>query len=272
MKRMITSSQNPKIKTIRQLLESNRQRRQEGAFVVEGVRLLEEALSASWPARLLLYTTELNLRGRAILDGYAQKGVPTEEVTPAVMNSMSDTETPQGLLAVMELGSLPLQGTLNFVLITDSIRDPGNLGSMLRTAAAAGVQAVLIPPGVVDPFSPKVVRSAMGSHFHIPIMNLEWKNIQEMVLEHQLQIYLAAVGEGEVYASTNFSQPTALVIGGEASGVSIQALAMTHKKVHIPMPGGTESLNAAAAAAVLLFEVVRQRSLNKLESKKRNSQ
>ena len=257
---MITSSQNPRLKWIRQLQDSNRERRQAGAFVIEGVRLVEEALKRGWPACLVLYSDEINERGRSVVQGFQQQGVETYEVASAVLRSASDTGTPQGLLAVLQAHTLPVPSTLDFVFIPDSVRDPGNLGTMLRTAAATGVQAVWIPPGTVDPYSPKVLRSAMGAHFCLPVIVHEWISLRELVQRHSLYCFLADSEAASVYTGVNFQRPVVVIVGGEAEGASQEARMLASETVQIPMSGQVESLNAAVAAAVLFYEVVRQRS------------
>ena len=257
---MITSKDNLRIKHVRALQADGKARREAGAFVVEGVRLVEEALASGWPTQWVIYTEGLDQRGQAVLTGFSQRGVPVEQVTPLVMRSASDTQTPQGLLAVLQAQSLPLPADLNFVFIPDGVRDPGNLGTMLRTAAAAGVQGVLLPPGSVDPFSPKVLRSAMGAQFRLPIHSLAWEDIRRIISQAGLKVYLAEVSDGEIYSRVDWRIPLALIIGSEAEGAGPDAQHLANKRVIIPMPGGGESLNAASAAAVLLFEVVRQRA------------
>lgn len=256
---MITSAQNPKIKWVKALQTQAKERREEGAFVVEGVRLAEEALAAGWPARLVLYTEDLPPRGQAVVAGFAGRGAPVEAVMPQALRAASDTETPQGILVVLERRTLALPPQPGFIFIPDGVRDPGNLGTMLRTAAAAGAQGVLTPPGTVDPFAPKVVRSAMGAHFRLPVIGMDWEGIARQVEAGGMQVYLAAADGDLAYTQADFRRPLALVIGGEAEGAGAQAGALAHQRVNIPMPGGSESLNAAVAAAIILFEVVRQR-------------
>lgn len=255
---MITSSQNPKVKWVRELQSSSRIRRQEGVFVIEGVRLVEEALTAGWQAQLVLFTSDLSQRGSNLLEGFAAQNAPLEQVAPSVLRTASDTETSQGILAVLERRQAPMVEKPNFVFIPDRVRDPGNLGAMLRTAAAAGVQAVFIPPGAVDVFSPKVLRAGMGAHFRLPVYSLEWAEIAAHV--QALAVYLADVQQGVVYTQADWRAPLALIVGSEAEGASAPALELAAQRVHIPMPGGSESLNAAIAASILLFECVRQRS------------
>ena len=258
---MITSSQNPRIKRLHALQNQARQRREEGLFVVEGVRLAEEALAGRWDARLVIYTEDLNERGQAVVKGFAARGAAVELVSGAVLRSVSATETPQGLLAALEWRVAPIPEHFHFVFIPDKLRDPGNLGSMLRTAAAAGVQAVFLPPETTDAFAPKVLRAGMGAHFRLPIQVMDWDEIAQSI--QNLNVYLAAAGEGLPYTQADLKSPLALIVGGEAEGASPQATRLSTARVHIPMPGGSESLNAAIAAGVLMFEALRQRSLQK---------
>lgn len=254
---MISSTSNPKIKWVRSLQGQRRTRQKERLFVVEGVRLVEEALASGWSAKLLLYTQDLHERGQQIVDSYRRQAVSIETVSEHVMRAASDTETPQGILAVLSQKELPTPERLDFVLVADGVRDPGNLGTILRSAAAAGVQTVLLPPGSVDPFAPKVVRAGMGAHFHLPTQPCSWQQITTKI--EGLCTYLAVAGAGIPYDQADFTAPLALVIGSEAQGISTKAQQLSTAQVHIPMPGGGESLNAAVAASVLLFEVVRQR-------------
>ena len=260
---MITSVHNPKVQSIRRLQSFPRARREEQAFVIEGVRLVEEALQSAWETRLVLFTPDLDERGRAVVDRFSSRGVPLEPVSQAVFKSISETETPQGLLAILALHTLPLPVHPDFLLILDGIRDPGNLGTIFRTAAAAGVQAVFLTPGSADAFAPKVVRAGMGAHFRLPIHSLSWDQIKQALITptRSLRVFLADAAAGTPYTQAAFRFPLALVIGGEAVGAGAEAVTVADEKVRIPMPGGSESLNAAVAASILLFEVVRQRGM-----------
>lgn len=262
---MITSSQNPKIQQVRTLLSRSHARHETQSFVVEGVRLAEEAQLAGWQPSLVLYTEELSQRGQNIVQHFAAGGSEVEQISGRALESLSETETPQGLLAVFPIRELPLPVNLDFVLIADAVRDPGNLGTLLRTAAAAGAQAFLIPPGTVDAFSPKVVRSAMGAHFHLPILTLRWEEITGLLKNPQhgqpLKVFLAEANANEICWQANLRQPLALIVGGEAEGASPQGRALVDTGLQIPMPGKSESLNAAVAGSILMFEVVRQRNV-----------
>ncbi len=255
---MITSAQNPKIKLVRALTGRGRERRQAGAFVAEGVRLVEEALAAGWPFKFALYDETLNERGRLLVRRLQAAQVDVELVSASLMNSLGETETPQGILAVLALPNFEaVPSALDFVLILDQIRDPGNLGTLLRTAAAAGVQAVFLPPETTDAFAPKVVRAGMGAHFRLPVLPLSWEQIRQICEQAGLHVWLADM-DGVSCWQADLRRPLGLIIGGEAEGASPSARALAHDTISIPMFGGIESLNAAVAGAVLMFEVVRQ--------------
>ena len=256
----LTSIKNPRIQQIRKLQSSARARRSEQLFVVEGIRLVEEALGSGRNPERVLYTEDLPARGREILTRFAAKGVEVTPLAPDVMQAASDTQTPQGILAVMPWLDLPLPVSLDFVVVIDGLRDPGNLGTILRTALAAGVQAVFLPPGCVDPYSPKVVRAAMGAHFKLALSTLEWDHIQALFEAQGLTPFLADSSGGQPHHQADLKIPLALIIGGEAAGAGREAQRLAVQRVHIPMTGAAESLNAAVAASVLMFEVSRQRT------------
>jgi TrmH family RNA methyltransferase len=142
------------------------------------------------------------------------------------------------------------------VLILDALGDPGNLGTILRTAAAAGVEVVLLAPGCVDPYNDKALRAGMGAHFRVPVIPQSWDKIAATC--DGLAVYLAAMDGDLAYDAADWSSAWALIVGSEAHGASEQAAELAHQRVYIPMAAETESLNAASAAAVILFEAARQ--------------
>jgi TrmH family RNA methyltransferase len=255
---VITSSQNLKIKLVRALLGRAKERREAGAFVVEGVRLVEEAVNSNWVIKFALYDDSLSERGLRLVEKLESKKIEVEKVESKLLQSLSETETPQGILAILEFSQLPIPHSPDFVLIPDQIRDPGNLGTLLRSAAAAGVQAVLLPPEATDAFGPKVVRAGMGAHFRLPIHSMGWEEIEQLRESANMQIFLADM-DGKSCWETDLRQPLALIIGGEAEGASEQARKLATQKISIPMSGDIESLNAGVAGSVLMFEVMRQR-------------
>ena len=256
---MITSSQNSKLKWIRSLLSDRKTRLSEGAFVVEGVRLVEEALRAGWNPRLICYSETISARGAQIVESFTSCSAEVEEVSDRILEAVSDTQTPQGLIAVFPIPDAESPAQPDFILILDELRDPGNLGSILRSATAAGVQACFLTPGTADVFAPKVVRAAMGAHFHLPLFNWSWDQISPFCEQRGLKIFLADKTGGSPYWKVDLKKPVGLVIGGEAEGAGARARQVAHCVITIPMPGSSESLNAAVAAGVILFEVVRQR-------------
>jgi TrmH family RNA methyltransferase len=257
---MINSPHNPRLKLVRALAGRPKERREAGLFLAEGVRLVEDAWAAQWPFQFILYSAETSQRGKKLIEQMCASGLDAEEVTPGILRSASETESSQGLLAVLKLPQMGYEqlGVLNFVLIPDQIRDPGNLGTLIRSAAAAGAQAVLIPPETTDAFAPKVLRAGMGAHFRIPICSLNWDDIRAKL--SGLSIFMAGADGQTSCWQADFRQPLALIVGGEADGASQSAKNLANIVVNIPMPGKIESLNAGAAGAVLMFEVVRQRS------------
>ena len=255
---MITSSQNPKLKLVRALQGRPKERSDASAFLAEGVRLIEEALSAEWPIRFVLYSDGISERGLVLVSKLRNAGFEVDDVAGDLLQAVSETENSQGILAVLELSNLPIPDQQNFILIPDQIRDPGNLGTLIRTASAAGVQAILLPPETTDAFAPKVVRAGMGGHFWLPIHTMEWNEIERVCKGAGLEVFLADM-YGQPCWKADFRNPLALIIGGEAEGASEQARQLAKGTISIPISEKVESLNAGVAGAVLMFEVVRQR-------------
>ncbi|MGD2145326.1 MAG: RNA methyltransferase [Anaerolineae bacterium] len=257
---MITSLSNEKVKFVRRLQAQKAFRRRERCLVLEGVRLVGEAVRAGLAPDLVLYEEGFasESRHRGLLDALSALDAPCHIVSESVIKSCSDTMTPQGILAVLPFPELSPPTPLTFVLILDRLRDPGNLGTILRTALAAGVEQVLLVPGTVDWSNPKVVRSAMGAHLRLPIAEASWESIAEEV--SGCETWLAAAQGGKPYTNVDWVRPAALIVGSEAHGAGDQARAFAGNSVSVPMCAGVESLNAAVAAATILFEVVRQRA------------
>jgi RNA methyltransferase, TrmH family len=258
---MITSVHNPKIQLIRQLIARRTEREAAGLCVVEGIRLCEEAWQNGWQPNLVLFSDEISARGSDLLRQMTEKGVEIEQAAHPLLKSLGDTETSQGLLALFTMKTVPLPVNADFIVAADGIRDPGNLGTLLRSASAAGVQVVILTNQSTDPFSPKVLRAGMGAQFRLPLITLD---ADQLVAYCKKQTpacsILAAVGQqGQSIWETDLRQPIALVVGSEADGVSPALIQSADLSVTIPMPGGSESLNAATAASILIFEVIRQR-------------
>lgn len=253
---VITSTQNEHIKYIRSL-GRRRVRQREGRFVVEGTHLVDEMARAGLRPALALYTEAWasTPEGQRLLPGLVQAEEGCWLVSEQVLAACADTQTPQGVLAVLPV--VPRAPREGLVLILDQIRDPGNLGAILRSAEASGVGQVLLSPGTVDVYSPKVVRAAMGAHFRLPVLALPWDAIAERVRGRA--IWLADAHGSVDYDQVDWTRPSALIVGSEGAGAGQEAASLATGLVSIPIAGKAESLNAAMAATVLLFEAARQR-------------
>jgi RNA methyltransferase, TrmH family len=257
---MITSTANSHVKYIRSLRADQKQRRSERMFVLEGLRLVADALAAGATFELVLFASEQLARspeGTALLAELAGQPGSYEASSQAVA-AAADTVTPQGIVAVARWPELAPRSGLRLVL--DGIQDPGNVGTLLRSAEAAGVGEVLCSQGCADAYSPKVVRAAMGAHFTLPLrIDQQWDEIAVALAE--LPLVYAAVADARMpYYAADWRQPAALIIGSEAHGVSEAGLNASSHQISIPMQGRSESLNAAVAGSVILFEALRQRT------------
>lgn len=246
---MLTSIQNERVKLVHALQNQAKTRRKERKIALEGKRLIQDALANDHRAEFILYDPDVI--------NPLDFDVPKSIMLPAdasVIRHISDTEQPQGVVAVFPMPSGKLPSPLTRALILDNLRDPGNVGTILRTAAAAGVEAVLLSPGCVDAYNPKVLRSAMGAHFRLVVVEHGWDAIEEYC--HHLPLYLADMTGDVRYDLADWSN-YALIIGSEAHGASTEAEAIASHTVYIPMQSNAESLNAAIAAGILLFEARR---------------
>jgi TrmH family RNA methyltransferase len=256
---VITSTRNPKIQQLRSLQSRAKARKENGSFVIEGVRLAEEAVAANWPVTGGIYTETLGERGAQVVEKVLDGGTDIELVSPEVMAAASDTQSPQGLMLELVSQELAIPNEVEFVLIVDELRDPGNLGSLLRSAAAAAVDTVLLSPGCADAFAPKVLRGGMGAQFQLAIRKMDWKQIGSFCTKYSLQTFLTAADEGNSYHEADLSHALAFILGNEAHGGGAEARALATDIVKIDMPGKMESLNVAVAGSLILFEVLRQR-------------
>lgn len=255
---MITSLSNGKVKLVRSLAR-RRARYAARQFVVEGVRSIEEAQGAGITPALVFYSApaDEDPRAHALLGRLRVRTPEVFEVGDAVMQAMSNTESPSGILAVLPFIELALPATPRFILVLDAVRDPGNTGTILRSAWAAGVDAIYFARGTADPYNDKVVRAAMGAHFHVPIrVARDWDEIGQ-ALNEVPRVYLADAQGPLSYRDADWSLPVALIVGGEAGGAGEEARRVATAHVSIPMRGGAESLNVAMAASVLLFQAAR---------------
>jgi len=258
---MIESPANSHVKHIRSLAADRKDRRRERLFVLEGVRLVADALAGGALLDLALYAPEqltLTAAGQALLAQLEALAV-AHEASAQVVAAASDTVHPQGVVALARWPQID-PGVPGIILVLDAIQDPGNMGTLLRSAEAVGVVEVLGSTGTVDMYSPKVVRAAMGAHMRLAItQDLPWDAIAER-LGLVDQVYAADAEASMPYFAADWRQPSALIIGNEAHGLSEDARALARSPIGIPMQGRAESLNAAVAGSVILFEALRQRT------------
>ena len=256
----IRSGQNPKIKLARRLLTERRARERENAFVVESGRWLGELVQRNISPHFVLVTNGFcrHSHYQTLLN---QLSAPIYLVSDDLLQSVTDLESPAGILAVIQKPEIVTHSdeTNPLILLLDGVTNPGNLGTMMRTATAAGVTTLLLAPGCVDPYNPKVVRAGMGAHLHLLPQLADWEEIRRVCAG--IPLWLADSNGEKGYTVINWREPTGLIIGNEAHGAGAEAKSLAEGAVHIPMFADTESLNAAVSAGIILFEAVRQRLL-----------
>lgn len=264
MAERIDSPANKKIKQMESLL-LRKHRQKAGLFRVEGVRLAEMAAESGWEIAFGLYTQELaeKERGSRLLASLQGLG-PLYEISEQLARRVAATDTPQGIFLVMRQPAwrpmeLRTTGSALYVVL-DGVQDPGNAGTIIRTADAIGADGVILTKGSVDIYSDKVVRASMGSIFHLPILqDVEPAVIGELAKREGWQLLATALDEtAQPLFAADFRQSSAIIFGNEGQGVSKELLAVA-QKVYIPMYGRAESLNVGVSAAVVLYEAVRQR-------------
>ena len=258
----ISSPANDRVKYIKSL-KNKRVRHRDKRYFLEGRRLVAEALGVGVKPAFVLYTQSFASAqpGKRLVGQIEEAGVPSWVITPDLVKVVSDTMTPQGVVAVVGMGSPDPEAvrSASLVLVLDNLRDPGNMGTILRTALATGVEAVLLPKGCVDPYSPKVVRAGMGAQLVLPIhVDLEWPRIGQLLVEKRR--ILTDPHRSVPPWQMDLLGAVALIVGNEAHGASEPARNLAECSVSLPMRNGVESLNAAVATAVVLFEAQRQRS------------
>ncbi len=253
----IQSRDNPFFRELRKLAGSARQRAKAGQALLDGVHLVQAALAAGLrPQQVVVSASGAEDREIAGLLP-ALSGVPLTCLDDALFAELTDLKTPTGILALIEQPRAALPAARSrFALLLEDIQDPGNLGSMIRSAAAAGCDAVFLSRACADAWSPLVLRAGMGGHFGLAVQ--ESANLVEVAAGFGGGCFAAALGAPDSLYGCDLRGRTAFAIGNEGAGLSAALLGACHP-VTIPMPGKVESLNAAAAAAICLFEAVRQR-------------
>lgn len=265
MTEVVTSPHNQLVKTA-VALRQKKYRDELGLFAVEGVRLAEELAGAGWSTEYCLFTPSAaaNPRAAKVLATLAAAGCRQVEVTEAVFAKVTDTEEPQGLLVVAGKRPTALAELLTqpapLLAVLDDIRDPGNAGTVVRTAAAAGCSGVVLLKGCADLYAGKTVRATMGALFSLPVAEgVDRPELVDALAKAGVPLVATALEGATPYFAGDLSGPAAIVFGNEGRGVGDELLAAAARRLYIPLYGRVESLNVAAAAAVILYEAARQR-------------
>ena len=261
---MITSTSNQQMKNLTALMKKSRERKKQNAFVVEGIKMFLEA-PKEW--LISVYVSESFLQEeehKKLLQEYTY-----EVVADAVFRSVSDTQTPQGILAVVKIPTYELSdmlcGEKTHLLILESVQDPGNLGTMVRTGEGAGITGIIMNRTTVDLFNPKTIRSTMGSIYRMPFFVT--RDLAETICELKnagVKTYAAHLKGKMQYDEPDYTGATAFMIGNEGNGLSDEIADLADTYIKIPMCGQVESLNAAISASLLMYETNRQRRIRSM--------
>ncbi len=258
---MISSTANKQVKYVNALIKKAKMRREENLFVAEGLRMCEELPKDRIRT---LYVSESFWKGKhfpRLAEGVGQ----VEVVADTVFGALSDTCTPQGVLALAEqdhytLENIAMQPLLPHLMILEQVQDPGNLGTILRAGEGAGVTGIVMDEGTVDVYSPKVVRATMGSVLRVPFVYVKDLGDALVLLKKKgIRLYAACLEGSRDYDREDYTGSTGFLIGNEANGLRQETIETADVRIRIPMAGRVESLNAAMAAGVLMFEAARQR-------------
>ncbi len=266
---MLTSPSNDRVKRICELEKKARARKKEGVFVLEGLRVVQEIPTESL---LELYVSQSfyeNVDHATVCDALSKSaGIELTFTSDDVMKKMADTDHPQGILAVAKIPEHEMEELFSsspLILICEDIQDPGNLGTIFRTAEGAGATGILLSAGTCDPTQPKVVRSTMGSIFRMPYVRVnsdeEWYPILRGLQQSGVKLYAAWLQGSVPYDEPDYSAGSAFLIGNEGNGLREETAELSDQKIRIPMGGKLESLNAAMSAGILMYEAARQRRL-----------
>ena len=256
---MIKSTANAQVKNLTQLIKKSKARTEQGVYIVEGVKMFLEA-----PRNEIVkaYVSE-ELYEKGTINGYLES-ISYEILKNDVFNHVADTKTPQGVLCVLKQKKYSLEelarGKNPLMLVLENLQDPGNLGTMMRTAEGAGVTGVLLSRGCVDIYNPKTIRSTMGSIYRVPFRYTDdLMADMDKLHEKGIRTYAAHLKGKGYYDEESYQGPTAFLIGNEGNGLSEELSNKAKQYIKIPMEGQLESLNAAVAAAILMYEASRQR-------------
>lgn len=251
----IQSKDNGFIKSIKKYKEK-KYRNIDGKFIVEGIKLIEEAMRAHWNIDYIFFD-EREAEKAEILKDACETNTEIIKVSKDIIKILSSTENPQGILAVVEKKSPEILIQEGFYILIDKVQDPGNMGTIIRSAHGSGAKGIILTKGTVDIYNDKVLRSTMGSMFHIPIFE-ESKDIVDVLKEKDYRFLVSSLQTDKNFYEENLKGNIVICVGNEGNGVSDEIYKLADIKVKIPMPGGAESLNVSVASSIMMFEIVRQ--------------
>ena len=262
---MISSLNNGQIKHLNLLQKKAKARKEEKAFVIEGIKMFEE--SRNQGNLIKSYFSETFYKNKYKAEPEYFSDLSFEIVQDSVFNKLADTSTPQGVLAIVEMPSYKLDNIVkspnSSLLILENIQDPGNLGTMIRTAEGAGFNGIILSGDSVDVLNPKTIRSTMGAIYRMPyVYAIDEDNFHEILQEiknDNIYIYAAHLEGAKFYDKVDYKEKCAILIGNESNGLKEKTVSIADALIKIPMEGQVESLNASIAAAIIMYEVARQR-------------
>lgn len=261
----ISSPSNAQVKNLALLQKKAKARDEQGIFVIEGIKMFDEAKALGLVIKA--YASESFYQEIILDEPKYFDGIEYELLTDSVFKEVSETKTPQGILATVKQANYQLEDLLKApdacLLLLEDIRDPGNMGTMIRTAEGAGITGIIFGDSTVDIYNPKVIRSTMGSIYRMPFYQVkDFYNIIPKMKEQGITVFAAHLMGANYDTGNYFKGKCAFLIGNEANGLSERAVQEADKLIKIPMAGQVESLNAAIAAAILMYEAARQRRLS----------
>ncbi|MGG7176234.1 TrmH family RNA methyltransferase [Clostridium paraputrificum] len=240
-------------------LKDRKGRNKSSKYIIEGFRLIEEAFKASLPIEYIFLSEDNQEKLDEYLGEYIDNETKLYGLKENLLKELCSTEKPQGIVAVVGMKKLDSELEGSFYLLCDKLQDPGNLGTIIRTAHAAGVDGIILTKGTVDVYNDKTIRSTMGSLFHIPIViDDEENSMLRKLIDNGFSLLSTSLEGDKDFFSEDLSGKIIISVGNEGNGVSEEIYNLSDKKVKIPMPGGAESLNVAIATSIILYEKVRQ--------------
>ncbi|MGO1369614.1 MAG: TrmH family RNA methyltransferase [Senegalia sp. (in: firmicutes)] len=259
----IKSSSNKIIKEVKSL-DNKKNRFKKGLFIIEGIRIIEDAIKSHEDIKYILYSDKLfDVKNGKELFNYVGNEYETYKIDHNLFKDISDTENTQGIIAVLSMKNHEIKDMIKdgtFIVILDKLQDPGNMGTIIRSADALGASGIIVSKGSVDIYNQKVLRSTMGSLFHMPIVQLE--DTKEVILglkNNNVKILATTLNHAKYCYDINLKEDIAIVIGNEGNGLDEEICDLSDENIIIPMDGKSESLNVAMASSIIMYEVLRQR-------------